>query len=147
MTAPGRLRRRPGRGHERGAAALEFALMAPVVLLAILGVLQYAYHFWSLETASAAAREAARRVSVGTSWDCVQQEAIDRATLPALTTASIAVTTTYAFATDAVGDVVEVTVTFDSLDLGLFPLPSGGRVSETVATTVQNRPYQQISCL
>lgn len=147
MTALRRPCGRPARGRERGAAALEFALMAPVLLVAILGVLQYAYHFWSLETASAAAREAARRVSVGTTWACVQQEAIDRATLPALSDASIAVTTTYGFATNAVGDIVEVTVAFDSLDLGLFPLPSGGRVSETVATTVQNRPYQQISCL
>lgn len=142
-------RRSPGRRHEqeRGAAALEFALMAPVVLLAILGLLQYAYHFWSLETASAAAREAARRVSVGTTWACVHQEAVDRATYPAVSDGSIAVTTTYDFATDAVGDTVEVTVAFDSLDIGLFPLPSGGRVSETVATTVQNTPYQQISCL
>ena len=61
--------RRSRRG-ERGSSALEFGLVAPVVFLLLFGTLQYGYLYWSLQTASAAAREGARLMAVNTQWSC-----------------------------------------------------------------------------
>lgn len=49
----------PGYG-ERGAAAVEFALISLVLITLILGILQFSVLFWSLNVAEHAAREGAR---------------------------------------------------------------------------------------
>ncbi|WP_299954480.1 TadE/TadG family type IV pilus assembly protein [uncultured Modestobacter sp.] len=66
---PARLRRRPVRRllGERGAAAVEFALVVPVLLLLLLGIMEVSAAFNTQATLSAAAREGARSmVSSGT---------------------------------------------------------------------------------
>lgn len=142
-----------GRGHpgpedERGAAALEFGLVAPLVFAVLFGVLQYGYHFWSLETASASAREAARRVSVGTDWACTSQRAVEHASIPALDTGPPQVTYTYDHGspTPAVGALVTVTVRFRSLDIGLFPVPDNGWVVQSATARVENVPRSPLGC-
>ncbi len=46
--------------------------MLPLVVFPLLGaILQYGYQYWSLETAAATAREAARALAVGTDPACV----------------------------------------------------------------------------
>lgn len=84
-----RLPDRAGRRAKRdqGAAAVEFALVTPPLLLLLFGIVQYGYGFFQLQAAQAAVREAARTASVGidactgaagtlTSWD----EVVDSAT-------------------------------------------------------------------
>ena len=141
---------------ERGATALEFALVAPLVLVLILGLMQYAYHLWALETASATAREAARRLAVGTGWACIETEARQRLSSPSVDDTLITVQArevvgstpqAYVFANALAGDTVEVTVTLRSLDMKLFPLPGGGAVTESARVIVQNKPYVALSCL
>lgn len=61
--APGRPR------NERGAAALEFALIAPLFILLMFGLLQFGWYLWTAEYTNSAARETARRVVVGDCWD------------------------------------------------------------------------------
>ena len=52
---------------ERGSAALEFGLVAPVIFLLIFGIIQYGYLFWALQTSAATAREVWRREVMGVS--------------------------------------------------------------------------------
>jgi Flp pilus assembly protein TadG len=48
-----------------GAAAVEFALIAPLVILLTFGIVQYGVYFWQLQSAAHAAREGARLAAVG----------------------------------------------------------------------------------
>src|SRR5215212_8129220 len=99
---------RPRRS-ERGAVAVEFALIFPVVFAVMFGIIQYGIYFWGRSTAAASARESARQMAVGTQWTCSH----DRAVAKTGTAASGAVVTMrYVNATNSVkiGDLVEVTV-------------------------------------
>lgn len=144
------------RRSERGSTALEFGLVAPLVFLVIFGIIQYGYVFWALTTASASAREAARRMIVGRDWaTCAQPEAVRQAANPAV--GDDPVTATYRYTDDAgvtlhrpvrVGDLVEVTVSFQSLNLGipLIPVPDGGVVTQTATARVENIPAVTLPC-
>lgn len=133
-----------------GVNLVEFALVFCLVVVPLLfGVVQYSYMYWSLETAAATAREAARRLAVGEEWVCVNgapvswdQEVRRQAGLPA--TGPVTVTpngsAAYNPAAATLGSVVTVTVSFDSLDLGFLPVPDGGRVTESAQARIQNVP-------
>ena len=58
-----RKRRASGR-RERGAAAVEFALVLPVLLLLVLGAIDWGWYFFLREVVTNAAREGARVGSV-----------------------------------------------------------------------------------
>lgn len=49
---------------ESGAAAVEFALVAVILLTLITGVIQFAIYFWAYEVGAHAAREGARQYAV-----------------------------------------------------------------------------------
>ena len=126
---------------------VEFALVLPILLAVMLGILQYGYHFWALETASATAREAARRLAVGTDWTCTRTEAMNRLAGPSVGTVP---TPTYRFVSGAstatVGDVVVVSVTVQSLDVGLIPVPGGALITETARARVESVPSTALTC-
>lgn len=124
------------RRDDRGATAVEFALVFSLVIFPLLlGVLQYGYRYWSLETAAASAREAARRLAVGTDPSCTMAEAVNHAGTSALS--PVVVTYTPASGNPGVGQIVEVTISFQSLDLGLLPVPHDGVVTQTAEARVQ----------
>lgn len=140
---------RAGRRSERGASAVELALVLPGVLLLILGILQYGYMYWSLETAAASAREAARRLAVGTSWEeCARDEAIAKAASPAIGSSAAADAPSYTDAQGApvsgpeVGGLVSVTIRLQTLDLNipLLPMPNDAMIAETAEARVQYVP-------
>lgn len=148
------MKRARARG-ERGATALELGLVAPVMILLMFAVLQYGYHYWSLTTASATAREAARRMSVGHDWTtCAQPWIADHAGHPAVDPTTVLSTHRYVDVVGAtvpaprVGDRVEVTVTFTSLHLGIpvLPLPGLGEVTQTASARVENVPDSVLPC-
>lgn len=56
---------------ERGAAALEFAVVLPLLVLLVFGIVQFGFAFWRLQAVQAAAREGARIASL--SQTTVQQ--------------------------------------------------------------------------
>ena len=132
---------------ERGSTLVEFALVVPLLLTVMIGILQYGYHFWALETASATAREAARRLAVGTDWGCTRAEAKDRLSGPAVSTVA---DPTYRYtsgsSTPTVGDTVVVTVTLQSLHLGFVPLPGSGLITESARARVEWVPATAQSC-
>ncbi len=139
---------------QRGSAALEFGLVAPVILMMIFGVIQYGYLFWSLQTASATAREAARQLIVGTAEQCVRDRAAGQAGIPALGPSAPQVDAVYhdpsgAVATAPVlGGLVTVTVAFQSLDLHVpfLPVPDGGMISQEASARVENIPAVALTC-
>lgn len=143
--------RRPGGRprDERGATAVEFALVFCLVILPmIFGIVQYGYQYWSLSTADAAAREAARQLAVGTDWTCTRAGAITKISIPAVKTATPTVTRTSTgnLIAPQVGDIVTVRVQFDSLKLGFVPLPGGGRINRTAQARVENVPVAPLTC-
>lgn len=136
---------------ERGSAVLEFALVFPLVVLSVLGVVQYGYHFWALETGAATAREAARRLVVGTDPVCTVAEAVERLDVPHVLAADPTVVVEYgdppsASTPPARGLLVTVTVTLRSLDMGLFPVPGDGLVVERAQNRVENVPIDPLAC-
>lgn len=59
--------RRPRVGTERGAAAVEFALVVPLLLLLVFGIIQYGYMLSFRQALSQAAAEGARAAAVAPS--------------------------------------------------------------------------------
>ncbi len=84
-----RVRRRPCVRGDRGAAAVEFALVSVLLLTLLFGIIQYSYFFFQSQGASATAREAARLAAVGvTSCATFETAVADRATANGTTIAT-----------------------------------------------------------
>ncbi len=135
--------------------ALELGLVAPMLLLLMFGIVQHGYHYWSLTTASATAREAARRMSVGNEWGgCAERWIAEHASHPAVEEGTVrssfrwADTAGNTLAEPRAGQLVAVTVSFRTLDLGIpfLPLPGGGEVTQTAVARVQNVPETPPPC-
>jgi Flp pilus assembly protein TadG len=141
---------------QRGASALEFGLVAPVILLMVFGIIQYGYLYWSLQTAKATAREAARQLIVGTDWGCTEQQALAKVAMPAVGGAVPSVVATYvaadgvtaATAPGVPGGLVRVEVSFQTLDMHLpfVPVPHGAQVTQRVTARIENVPPTPLTC-
>jgi Flp pilus assembly protein TadG len=147
----------PSRGNRRrdhrGAAAVEFALLLPVLMLVVFASIQYGMYFWAMQGGSDIARDAARRAAVGEPATCLAFRQDVRANIDSLTGSGAAatITRTYQTATPAtvqVGDVVTVTVKFSSFDMQVpfLPFVNDGEVSSTVKSRVDFVPQQPESC-
>jgi Flp pilus assembly protein TadG len=130
------------RRNQRGAAAVEFALLAPIVLLIVFAIIQYGLYFWADQGGSDASRDAARLAAVGKPTDCAAFTADVTAPIDKMGS-NFAISRVY---TDSdsdgqieVGDTATVTVTFDSIDLHIpfLPFISNGRVSSTAKARVE----------
>jgi len=73
------VRRRSHRNDERGAAAVEFALILSVLVVILFGITEFGRVFNELETLNSAAREGARVAAVRGTPDQVQQAVVDAA--------------------------------------------------------------------
>ena len=104
-----RLLRRTTWGSDRGAAAVEFALVFPILILVLIGIIEYGSVFNTQLMLTSAAREGARTMAV--TGDAAQaRTAVINAAVgisPALTAANIVVTPTSCSAT------TNVSVTID----------------------------------
>lgn len=146
------MRQQRRRDEEQGSVIVEFALIVPLLFALFFGTIQYGYQFWALQTASANAREVARRLIVGTEVQCTIAEAVDRASGPAVGTDPVQVTYRYhhqdgSLATQARGVLVTVTVRFQSLDIGLLPLPDDGIIEQSATNRVENVPEDPLDCV
>lgn len=128
--------------------------MVPIVLMMIFGIIQYGFMYWSLQTASATAREAARSLIVGTTEACTLDRAEELADNPAVGGgAPVAVaryfdTTGTATTGPVEGGMVEVEVSLTTLNLNMpfLPLPDGGNVVQTAEARVENVPPVPLPC-
>ena len=137
--------RRPRR--ERGAAAVEFALVMIPLITLLLGSIQFGFYFFSAQSASSAGRETARRLVVG---DCLetpltaQTFAQNQANVLNLTLTygppdSSGPTAISAPGTmPAIGQPVRVVVSADADIIHFFPLPNSGKVTRVVNARVED---------
>jgi Flp pilus assembly pilin Flp len=130
---------------ERGAMAVEFALIFPIVFAVMFGIIQYGIYFWGRSTVAASARESARQLAVGTDWTCSRDEALAKAN-----GAGSGAAATMRYLNDAnvatIGDLVEVTVTAKSLAPSFLPLPDSGAITEVATARVENIPTSPLGC-
>lgn len=112
-------RRRPRLGDSRGAAAVEMALIAPVLFALVFGMIDFGYAINRDTLVNNASREGAREGSLNPNQAAITQ--VVRAAAPTLTPADVSVTVTCRKASGAActigtnsasGDVVVVKVTY-----------------------------------
>jgi Flp pilus assembly protein TadG len=143
------------RDHRRqgGAVAVEFALIVPLFLWLLLGLIQYGFYFYSMQAGTSAVGEVTRRMTVG---DCqtegeVKSALFDR--LGSATTASSSagitvVTRTYtktdgvtpASAPGEIGGTVTLSATYPSFDMNFpfVPVPNNGDVTRSATARIED---------
>lgn len=144
---------------ERGASAVEFALVLPFLLLLVFGLIQYGLYFWALQGGSDLARGAARTSAVGNANTCSTLTSSingSPATRPAYASTMPTVKRTYADAETAnavvgqwePGDKVTVTVTFNAIDMNFpfVPFINNGVVTQTANARVERIDGQPTNC-
>jgi len=142
----GSLRRRSAHGRERGAAALEFALVLPLLLLLVLGGIDYGLFINDSMVVRDAARNAARAGAIGdfaSQSDCDQPDPLDQVACSAVGGASGAtgVPSVLVVGPDewVRGEPLVVCVELDErAKIGLVPMPSGGNVRVKVEFAVES---------
>jgi Flp pilus assembly protein TadG len=98
---------------DSGAAAVEFALVAGLLVALLFGIMQFGYTFFEYNEVVTAAREGARSASLGKSDADVRQRAVNAS--PGLAPASMTVTIVKS------SDSARVTVSYPRTEL--VPLP------------------------
>ncbi len=139
---------------DRGAAAVEFALVSLLLFTILFGILQYGMGFFEQQAASSTARDAARLAAVGIS-DCGVFSSTVRADAAANGLRMGAGTTVHARFTPSganqpIGDVV-VTLTYTPTRIGLswIPYPSGdshGNLTVTARAHVEQLGSVRDTC-
>ncbi len=132
------------RSRERGAAVVEFALVLPLLLMLVLGAIDWGWYFYTREVVTNAAREGARAGSVS----AVGTDAITAASSAAttylsnlsLTGGSVNATTPDVTVGATVTHTVRVVVTFPAGSLTGFTLPGfTSLVPSSITATAQMR--------
>lgn len=137
------------RRSESGAAAVEFALVSLLLCTVLFGILQYGLYFWQLQGGAAAAREAARQSAVGV-WDCSTLTSETTSRVPA--GGAVTVRRSYIAAngdpttSPKTGDDVKVTVSFDTVAVGLVPMPNSGIVLSEARARVETVTASTATC-
>lgn len=94
---------------ERGAAAVEFALVLPILLALLLGIVEFGRAYNVQISLTHAARETARTMAVGNVWT----DAVSRGTTAAPTIDLVATDFAAAPATCTPGQQISITVTHE----------------------------------
>lgn len=97
---------------ERGAAAVEFALVVPLLLTLLLGTIEFGHYFNVQISATHAAREAARTMSITGNW--AKAEDAGRKASPTLKQTLVTLTPNPLSCTPGATVSVTVTYKFDS---------------------------------
>jgi Flp pilus assembly protein TadG len=105
------------KGHERGAVAVEFALVAPILLALVAGIVEFSHAYNLQISVTQAAREAARTMAIDDDQGAAELAAAAGA--PGLNTGAFG----YSFAPSACadGESIAVTITYPAATLtGIF---------------------------
>lgn len=127
------LRRR--RRNQRGATAVEFALVSIPFFTLVIGMVEYGWYFYVSQSSGSAASMVARRLSVGDCWGAGEALAAVKEQAPMVTT----VTTSPAdLSTIGVGSQFSVTVDADGSIINFLPVPNGGAIEKTVYASLED---------
>ena len=144
------MRRR--KNQERGAAAVEFALVSLILMTLVGVVFQFAIYLWAFQAASNGAREGARAWAVNPCATAANQAKVTTAVAPAARTSSVSaaavLTTKGAGNTEAgwePGDTVTVTVKMKAKALG-FNLVPGWDYDRDITKTATARVEDVQGC-
>ncbi|MDH2416314.1 TadE/TadG family type IV pilus assembly protein [Nocardioides sp. CER19] len=143
--------RRRGRRDQRGAAAVEFALVLVPLLIILFGIIQYGFYFWAMQGGSDIARDAARRAAVGSPAACTPFKDAVKSEIDSLVGSGKVVGISRTFDQDAtlprtsatdvvVSDRVRVQVTFKGYDFHFpfVPFIHDGVVTSSAEARVEN---------
>lgn len=141
---------------DRGAAAVEFALILTPLLFIVFGIIQYGWYFNSTQSGTSAAADAARRLSVGDCQDSSQLRTMLASRLGgAMVAGTVSASVTYTnsagatiVAPGAVGGNVAVRLQFQSADFHLpfIPFPDGGTIVRTAMARVEDTNASTVGC-
>lgn len=132
---------------ERGASAVEFALVIPLLLVVIFGIIQYSWYFYAMQSGTSAVGDVVRRLSVGACQTSGERVTLLTSDLGAALSGGITVNSvTYTTAsggasgTPVVGGSVKLTVTFPTMNLHFpfVPVPNGGSVTRVQKARVES---------
>ena len=145
--------RKGPRARETGAAVVEFGLVVPLLLLLVLGIIQYGLYFWAIQGGSDVARDAARRAAVGDLTDCTSFRSALSSQMGSFSESGATFSRVFddsnPIAGVQVGERVRITVRFRAHALGvaLIPLPDGGQIDSTAEARVENVITQPQDCV
>jgi Flp pilus assembly protein TadG len=107
-------------GSERAAAAVEFAIVAPLLFMLIFGVIQFGIAFLEVQSIRGAVREGGRAAAVGGDVDAARDAVISAAAgaIPASLEGSISVSSTCVKGADQEGTDVAVSFPVGALNGG-----------------------------
>jgi len=143
----------------RGAAAVEFALIVPILLVLVFGMIQYGWYFFAMQSGTSATSDAVRRLSVGDCQNSVELKALIADRLGAAKTSSSVVVATPTFTSAAsghptvaapgeIGGGVTLQVQFDTANFHFpfIPVPDDGTVTRTIFARVEDTTASAGGC-
>jgi len=142
-----RIRNTRARRDQGGAAVVEFALVVPLLLTLVFGIIQYGWYFYAMQSGTSATGDALRRLSVGACQSQSERDALIKSDLGGALSGSTLTTNSVVYK-DASGTVTgspvaggsaTLTVAFPTLNLKFpfIPVPNGGTVSRTQTARVE----------
>ncbi len=129
------------RREQRGAAALEFGLIACFIFLPlVLGIIQYGWYFYVSQTTGGATSHIARRMAVGDCWGTNEASTFVSSEVGSTgaTQPSVSFTPTSNAAATIGTTQLSVTVTTHANVIGFWPMPNGGTITRTVQTMIED---------
>lgn len=140
---------------DRGASAVEFALVLLPLLYLVFGIMQYGWYFYSMQTGTSAVGDAVRRLTVGDCTDTTELRTFLDNRLGSATTASAAQlspSVTYSnedgTTTPKVGGTVRLELTYPTLDMKFpfIPIPNDGNVTRAIVGRVEDTTPSGAGC-
>jgi Flp pilus assembly protein TadG len=133
MTSLAKFRRRRD---ERGAAAVEFALIMIPFFVLVFGLIEYGWYFYVGQNTSGAASTVARKLEVGDCWGSGQ--ALTFTQSQSSQVSDVAVNPPGSGSAPDPGTSFTVTLTANAHILDFLPVPNGGTITRTVSAQVED---------
>lgn len=140
---------------DRGASAVEFALVMLPLFYLVFGIMQYGWYFYSMQAGASAVGDATRRISVGDCTNSAELKTMLKNRLGAATTAdasalnpSVTYTNADGTTTAKIGGTVTVSLTFPSIDMNFpfIPVPDDANVTRSVSARVEDTTPSGSGC-
>jgi Flp pilus assembly protein TadG len=138
------------RRDQRGASAVEFALVMLPLIYLVFGIIQYGLYFWAMQAGTSATSDAVRRLTVGDCHSTTELKQFLHNRLGGSSPTPVSgITTTEVYkeadgsadtSPGTVGGSVSLTITYDSINMNFpfIPLPGDGEVTRTVFGRVED---------